>query len=89
VTRLSGEAELAAALPDARHGLAQLLVRDVEVSLRLLDVGVTEHQLDRSDVDAVGQQPAGTRMRQRVPRHITSNHQGWSQRGLPRQPFGL
>jgi len=59
VTRLSREAELAAALPDARHGLAQLLVGDVEVALRLLDVGVAEHQLDRSDVDAVGQQPAG------------------------------
>ena len=59
LARLPGEAELAAAFPDARHGLAQLLVRDVEVALRLLDVGVTEHQLDRSDVDAVGQQPAG------------------------------
>jgi hypothetical protein len=60
--RLSCQAELAAALPDARQGLAQLLVGDVEVSLRLLDVGVAEHQLDRADVDSVGQQSAGAFM---------------------------
>ena len=38
--------ELPAPFPDAGHRTSQLLIRDVEVPLRLLDVRVPEHQLD-------------------------------------------
>ena len=36
-----------------RCGLPQLLIRDVQVALRCLDVGVREHHLDDPDLDAV------------------------------------
>ena len=62
--------ELAALLPDASHRLAEFFVRDVQIALRLLDVRVAEHQLDRSDVDAVSQQPAGAFVTQVVPVQI-------------------
>lgn len=54
--RRGRQAELTTTLPDAGHGAPQFLVGDVEVALGLLDVGVTQHQLDRADVDAVGEQ---------------------------------
>jgi hypothetical protein len=50
--------ELPAAFPDAGQRLSQFLIGDVEVTLRGLDVGVPEHQLDRADVDPIGQEPA-------------------------------
>jgi hypothetical protein len=37
-------------LPYSRHRFPKFFVRDVQVALRLLDVGVAEHQLDRADV---------------------------------------
>jgi hypothetical protein len=56
-----------APLPYAGHCFPQLLIRDVEIALRLLDVRVTQHQLNRTDVDAVGQEAAGAFVPQVVP----------------------
>jgi hypothetical protein len=38
--------QLPAAFPNARERLPHLLVADVQMALRRLDVGVSEHQLD-------------------------------------------
>jgi hypothetical protein len=65
--RLSREAEVSTALPDAGQRRAQLLIGDVEVSLRLLDVGTAEHRLDRADADEAGRQLTG-----RVPQDTAS-----------------
>src|SRR4029453_11075644 len=59
--------QLPAAFPDAGQRLPQLLVSDVQIALRRLDVGVSEHQLDDADVDAIGQHPAGALVPQIVP----------------------
>jgi hypothetical protein len=59
--------ELAAALPHTGHRSPKFFIRDVQVPLRLLDVGMTEHQLDRADIDAVGQKPAGAFVTKIVP----------------------
>ena len=59
--------QLPSAFPDAGQCLTQFLVRDVEVPLCGLDVGVTEHQLDNPDVDAVRQEAAGAFVTQIVP----------------------
>jgi hypothetical protein len=56
---LADRSELAAAFPHSGHGLPELFVGDVQVPLRLLDVGVAEHQLNRANVDTVRQQAAG------------------------------
>jgi len=47
---LADRPELAATLPHTRHSFPQLFVRDVQILLRLFDVRVAEHQLDRADV---------------------------------------
>ena len=39
---LAHRTELAAAFPDAGHGLPQFFVRDVQIPLRLLDIGMPE-----------------------------------------------
>jgi len=49
---LTHRPELAAAFPHAGHSLPQFFVRDVEIPLRLFDVGMAEHQLDGADVYA-------------------------------------
>jgi hypothetical protein len=67
---LADRPELAAAFPDAGHGFPQFFVRDVQVALRLLDVGMSEHQLNRADVDAVGQKPAGAFVPEIVPMKV-------------------
>ena len=36
-------------------------IRDVEIPLRLLDVGASEHQLNRADIHSVGQDRADCR----------------------------
>jgi hypothetical protein len=54
---LADRPKLAAALPNPGHRLPQFLVSDVQVALRLLDVGMAEHQLDRADVHAVCEEP--------------------------------
>jgi hypothetical protein len=53
--------------PHAGQGLPQFLVRDVEVTLRGLDVGVPEHQLNDPDIDALREQAAGAFVAQVVP----------------------
>jgi hypothetical protein len=58
---------LARQFPDAGHRFTQFFVGHVQVALRLLDVGVAEHQLDRTDVDAVGQKPASALVTQVMP----------------------
>jgi hypothetical protein len=57
---LSDRLQLPAAFPDAGQRLPQLLVGDVQIALRRLDVGVPEHQPDDADVDAIAQQPVPT-----------------------------
>jgi hypothetical protein len=64
---LSDCLQLPAAFPDAGQCLPQFLVRDVEVPLCGLDVGVPEHQLDGADIDAVRQEAAGAFVTQIVP----------------------
>ena len=59
---LTDRPELAAAFPYSGHRLPEFLVRDVQVPLRLLDVGMPEHQLNRADVHTVGEQTAGAFM---------------------------
>jgi hypothetical protein len=59
-TKSDDRLQLSAALPESRHRAAELFIRDVQVPLRLLDVGVPEHQLDRADVHSVGEEPAGS-----------------------------
>ena len=58
---------LTSSFPDAGQCLPQLLIRDVQVALRGPDVGVSEHQLDGSDVDALRQEAAGAFVSQVVP----------------------
>ena len=53
--------------PHASQRLPHLLVRDVQVSLRRFDVGMSEHQLDDPDVNAVREKPARAFMTQVVP----------------------
>src|SRR5215813_11041465 len=62
--------QLPPALPDAGRRLSEFLVRDVEVSLRLLDVGVAEHQLNRADVDTIAQESTRALVSQIVPVEI-------------------
>jgi hypothetical protein len=52
------------------NAFPQLLVGDVQIPLRRLDVGVSEHRLDDADIDAVGEQPAGALVSQIVPVQI-------------------
>ena len=59
--------QLTPPLPHAGHRFPQFLVRDVQIALRLLDVGVTEHQLDCSDVHSIAQEPTGALVTQVVP----------------------
>jgi len=67
---LADRPELAAAFPDAGHRFPQFFVRDVQVTLRLLDVGMAEHQLDGADVHTVSQKPAGSLVTKVVPVQI-------------------
>jgi hypothetical protein len=67
---LSDRLQLASALPDPSHRFPEFLVGDVQVPLRLLDVGVPEHQLDGADVDSVGQEPTSALVTQVVPVQI-------------------
>jgi len=67
---LTHRAKLAAALPYSGQCLPEFLVRDVEVPLCGPDVGVTEHQLDGADIDAVRQEAAGAFVTQIVPVQI-------------------
>ena len=60
-------AQLTAPLPYSRHRFPKFFVRDVQVSLRLLDVGVAEHQLDRADVHSIAQEPTGALVTEVVP----------------------
>jgi hypothetical protein len=48
----------------------EFLGRYVQVTVRLLDARVPQHQLDDADVDAVGEQPAGAFLPQVVPAEI-------------------
>jgi hypothetical protein len=48
----------------------EFLIRYVQVSLRLLNARVAEHQLDDADVDAVSQQSACTFVPEVVPSEI-------------------
>ena len=63
-------AQLAPPLPNPGHRSPELFVGDVEVSLRLLDVGMTKHQLNGADIDAVGQEPASAFVTEVVPVQI-------------------
>jgi len=67
---LTDGSELTTPLPDAGHRLPKLLVRDVQVTLRLLHVSVAEHQLDRSDVHSITQQPTGALVTKIMPVEI-------------------
>jgi hypothetical protein len=48
----------------------EFLVRYVQVALRLLNARVAEHQLNDSDIDAVGKQPARAFVSEVVPPQI-------------------
>ena len=97
--------ELPAAFPDPGQHLSQLLVGDVEVALCRLDVGVSEHQLDDPDVDAVSQEATGAFVPQVVPMQVdpqrlsvarVRGHRGGAgsrveteQVGVTRRPHGV
>ena len=49
VVLLAHGAQLTAPFPYSRHRFPKFFVGDVQVALRLLDVGVAEHQLDQMD----------------------------------------
>ena len=49
------------------HRPAQFLIGDVEVSLRRLQIGMTEKQLNRSQVETLGEPAAGALVAQVVP----------------------
>jgi hypothetical protein len=57
--RLPYRAQLPPAFPDTGHRPAKFFIGDVQVPLRLLDVGVPEHQLNRANVHSVAQEAAG------------------------------
>jgi hypothetical protein len=63
---LADRPQLTPALPCSGHRLPQLF-GDGQVPLRLLDVGVAEHQLDRPDVHSIAQEPAGALVTEVVP----------------------
>ena len=56
---LAHGAQLTAPFPYSRHRFPKFFVRDVQVALRLFDVGVAEHQLDRAGVHSIAQEPTG------------------------------
>jgi hypothetical protein len=58
---------LTAPFPYSRHRFPKFFVRDVQVPLRLFDVGVAEHQLDRADVHSIAQEPMGVLVTEVVP----------------------
>jgi hypothetical protein len=58
---------MAPPFPYSRHRFRKFFVRDVQVPLRLLDVGVAEHQLDRADVHSIAQEPTGALVTEVVP----------------------
>jgi hypothetical protein len=57
----------ASALPTHLETSSQFVVSHVQVTLRLLDAGVAEDQLDDADVDAVGEQARGAFVSQVMP----------------------
>jgi len=59
--------QLTPALPHTGHRLPQFFVRDVQVPLRLLDVGMPEHQLNRADVHVLRQETTRALVTQVVP----------------------
>ena len=67
LTLLTDRLQAPSAFPDSRHRLPQFLVRDVEIPLRLLHIRVTRHQLNRTDVHAIGKEAAGAFVPQVVP----------------------
>ena len=67
---LTDRSEPPAALPYPRHSFPQLLVRDVEIPLRLLDIRVTEHQLNRADVHVLRQEATRAFVTEVVPVQI-------------------
>lgn len=70
VCRTDRRFQLTPALPHAGHRLPQFFVRDVQVPLRLLDVGMAEHQLNRADVHVLRQEATRALMTQVVPVQI-------------------
>jgi hypothetical protein len=67
---MANRPQLTSALPDSGHRFSELLANDVQVPLRLLDVGMPDDQLNRADVDAVGQEPASALVTQIVPLQV-------------------
>ena len=59
--------QLTPALPHTGHRLPQFFVRDVQVPLRLLDVGMAEHQLNRADVHVLRQEATRALVTEVVP----------------------
>jgi hypothetical protein len=64
---LADRPELAATLPHTRHSFPQLFVRDVQIPLRLFDVGMAEHQLNGADVYAIGEEATRSFVAQVMP----------------------
>jgi hypothetical protein len=64
---LTDRPELAAAFPHSGHRLPELFIGDVQVPLRLLDVGMAEHQLDRADVHVLREEATRALVTQVVP----------------------
>ena len=58
---------LTPALPHTGHRFPQFFVRDVQVPLRLLDVGMAEHQLNRADVHVLRQEATRALVTEVVP----------------------
>jgi len=57
-------------VPAHLQSFPQFLVRDVQVPLGLLNAGVAEHQLDHTNVHAVGQQATRALMPEVVPAEV-------------------
>ena len=59
-------ARIDAGVPTPGHRLLQFFCRDVQVPLRLLDVGMAEHQLNRADVHVLRQEATRALLTQAV-----------------------
>jgi len=67
---LADRPQLTPALPHSGHRFPQFFVRDVQVPLRLLDVGMAEHQLDRPDVHVLCQEATRALVTEVVPMQV-------------------
>jgi len=67
---------LATPFPHPGYRFSQFLVGDVQISLRGPHVGLSEHQLDVADGDAVRQEATNAFMTQVVPTQVDHEQDG-------------